>query len=593
MNSNLHDPQQYSTVAIQAAWIVPVTSDPIRDGWIVCESGVIRFVGKVLPDQYGSIPKFRLPEQAIVPGLINSHCHLEFSDLDEPIAYEGSFVKWIGNVVRHRREQNQKQLDEIKSHSQQINLSDGTVQYSHMRDIRKGALLKGLREAYSTGTRFVLDMITDPWDMEMFREVESLHHGVKNHGEKHHIEKHHSEKSIVTALIQDAAIYYHPCPEVLDINQVRARQTLDFAEQVHSQLDSQSELPLSPQTAVLTQQPKTEAPDSLNGSHETRFVRVVAATSWAPHAPYTSTPDLVSETSHRTDPMTGVLSLHLAESWEEKEWLESGTGPMESSLDAFRDETFKCRLQQSRKLAQTHAATSVFDSYLKACAGSRRVLLAHGNEFSEQEIARIAQGDLATSNTKPGGIPEDTSLVDGASSERQSVAIVLCPRTYKHFHPEPNAQYPLEQRLEQGAMHLIGTDSRASNPNLNLFQELLFLTSAGIRFTEALSLATSRAAEFFGLDGLGSIQEGKLSLLTVIDCKTLAPGHSENAVSDTSEVAEQMAISDSSSSRLDALNQLIEEGTLAASDAIFSAQPLELVLRSKKTGEGFFASKPS
>ncbi len=45
-----------------------------------------------------------LGDVAILPGLINVHCHLEFSQLSRPIAWSGdSFVAWIDAVIEWRR----------------------------------------------------------------------------------------------------------------------------------------------------------------------------------------------------------------------------------------------------------------------------------------------------------------------------------------------------------------------------------------------------------------------------------------------------------------------------------------------------------
>ena len=46
-----------------------------------------------------------LGEQAVLPGLVNAHTHLEFSELAEPIPYEKTFASWIRNVVQWRRGQ--------------------------------------------------------------------------------------------------------------------------------------------------------------------------------------------------------------------------------------------------------------------------------------------------------------------------------------------------------------------------------------------------------------------------------------------------------------------------------------------------------
>jgi len=40
----------------------------------------------------------------VLPGLVNAHSHLELSDLQDRVPFEGDFVKWVGGVTQGRRE---------------------------------------------------------------------------------------------------------------------------------------------------------------------------------------------------------------------------------------------------------------------------------------------------------------------------------------------------------------------------------------------------------------------------------------------------------------------------------------------------------
>ena len=72
---------------------------PLRDAAVMFAGDRIIAVGKPLRDSAVE----DLGPVAIVPGLVNAHAHLEFSDLAEPIGQAGmSLVDWLGSVARHR-----------------------------------------------------------------------------------------------------------------------------------------------------------------------------------------------------------------------------------------------------------------------------------------------------------------------------------------------------------------------------------------------------------------------------------------------------------------------------------------------------------
>jgi 5-methylthioadenosine/S-adenosylhomocysteine deaminase len=103
------------------------------------------------------------------------------------------------------------------------------------------------------------------------------------------------------------------------------------------------------------------------------------------------------------------------------------------------------------------------------------------------------------------------------------VAVVHCPRS--------NALLgcgiaPLRELLDAGLAVGLGTDSPASTPSFDMFEELrtaLFLARArerrpeALTATEALELATLGSARALGLDGeIGSLQPGKHADLVVL-----------------------------------------------------------------------------
>ena len=86
--------------ALQARWIVPVDRPPIEGGVIAIAGEKIAAVG----ENTSGRPAIDLGDAIILPGLVNAHTHLEFSDLEAPLGEPGmSLPDWIRLVVAHRR----------------------------------------------------------------------------------------------------------------------------------------------------------------------------------------------------------------------------------------------------------------------------------------------------------------------------------------------------------------------------------------------------------------------------------------------------------------------------------------------------------
>ena len=129
------------------------------------------------------------------------------------------------------------------------------------------------------------------------------------------------------------------------------------------------------------------------------------------------------------------LALHLAESREELQLLHDGTGPLVQLLQDF-DQWDAAAIPRS----------SVPLDYLRVLAEADRALVIHGNYLSDTEIGFLA-------------------------SHGQHMSVVYCPRTHAYFGHDP---YPLSKMLAAGVNVAIGTDSRASSPDLSPLNEVRF-----------------------------------------------------------------------------------------------------------------------
>src|SRR2546430_16944642 len=88
-------------IRYHAAWVVPIEGEPIRDGWVMVDSGRIVALGRRAPND--ATPGVELGDVAVMPGLVNAHTHLELSYLRDQIAPASSFTAWARQIIADRR----------------------------------------------------------------------------------------------------------------------------------------------------------------------------------------------------------------------------------------------------------------------------------------------------------------------------------------------------------------------------------------------------------------------------------------------------------------------------------------------------------
>jgi cytosine/adenosine deaminase-related metal-dependent hydrolase len=99
---------------------------------------------------------------------------------------------------------------------------------------------------------------------------------------------------------------------------------------------------------------------------------------------------------------------------------------------------------------------------------------------------------------------------------RARMSLVYCPRTHAYFDHE---SYPLAKALAAGVRIALGTDSRASNPDLDLLAEMRFIARAhsAIDPYEVLRMGTLTGAKALGRDGeVGSLTAGKAANMIAV-----------------------------------------------------------------------------
>ena len=185
----------------------------------------------------------------------------------------------------------------------------------------------------------------------------------------------------------------------------------------------------------------------------------------SPHAPYTTSEDLLREVARLARRRRAPLTVHWAETPEEGRWLREGTGPMAELLG-----------RSPRR--------SGLDLLERAGLLGPGLSLVHGNDPARGEPARIASAGCV---------------------------LIHCPGTHAFFGRAP---FPLRRYVRARVRLALGTDSLASNRELDLRREMRLLREAQPDLAPArvFDMATVNAAEALGLGGAaGRVHPGLLA----------------------------------------------------------------------------------
>ncbi len=90
------------SVILRARTVVPMVGAPIDNGAVVVEGDCIMAVGGVA-DVNGSGPVLDLGEQVLMPGLINAHCHLDYTMMRHALSPPASFTAWVQRINALKR----------------------------------------------------------------------------------------------------------------------------------------------------------------------------------------------------------------------------------------------------------------------------------------------------------------------------------------------------------------------------------------------------------------------------------------------------------------------------------------------------------
>ena len=194
----------------------------------------------------------------------------------------------------------------------------------------------------------------------------------------------------------------------------------------------------------------------------------------SPHAPYTVSRDLFELSAAFAGRHHLPLCTHLAESAEEMAMFRERGGVMHEFLHSI-----------GRSMEDCSGMTPV-ELVIGEGLVPEGTLLVHMNELTEKDKALLA--------SRPGRYP-----------------VIHCPRTHAFFGRKP---FGLEFFRNSGIPVMLGTDSLASNRDLDMFSEIRAMQDAFPRLDpeEILAMVTLRPAAAIGHAGrIGELSPGALA----------------------------------------------------------------------------------
>jgi cytosine/adenosine deaminase-related metal-dependent hydrolase len=153
---------------------------------------------------------------------------------------------------------------------------------------------------------------------------------------------------------------------------------------------------------------------------------------FAPHAPFTASERLYRRCADIAAGIPAPLTTHLAESRDEMAMFRDGAGPLCEFMKGIGRDMSDCG--NRTPLAR----------FLEFADSNQPWLIAHLNELTETDFALLA-------------------------AARPNFSVVHCPRSHRYFGHTP---FPYSRLQALGYKISLGTDSLASNEDLNLFAEM-------------------------------------------------------------------------------------------------------------------------
>lgn len=208
----------------------------------------------------------------------------------------------------------------------------------------------------------------------------------------------------------------------------------------------------------------------------------------APHSPFTASESLYQICAQVGSAGKTLLSTHVAESRDEMAMFRDGSGPLHQFLESIGRNIGDCGKQTPIGRFLAMVSTDKNDSVNNDLS---RWIVAHLNELSEADFAHLEQIE-------------------------PKFSVVHCPRSHRYFG---HSEFAFERLRRLGFNICLGTDSLASNHDLNLFAEMRVFGQRhpGVLPRQIVEMITVNPACALGQQNLlGRIDEGSLADLIAI-----------------------------------------------------------------------------
>ncbi len=368
---------------LRARLVLPVARPPIANGAVLVTGQRIAWAGRWEDRPSGAgDAALDLGEVVLLPGLVNAHCHLDYTSMAGELAPTANFVDWLKLITTSKA----------------------------------GWTFSDFAESWLAGAKMLVrNGVTTVGDVEMAPEL---------------------------------------LPDVWSATPLRV---LSFLEM----------------TGVRSRRPPQEivgeAADKIASLADGR-----CRAGFSPHAPYSTTPELLRHAARTARERKLRLAVHVAESEPEFEMFSLGRGRM-----------FEWIARSGRDMSDCGHGSPVRHLEAQGALGPE-LLAVHVNFLA----------------------PGDARLLG-----RRKVSVAHCPRTHTYFKRQP---FPFAELSAARVNICLGTDSLASinqprkqKAELNMFDEMRVFAGAnpGVAPRKILCMATVNGARALGLAG----QAGELT----------------------------------------------------------------------------------